>query len=171
MKVILYMATSINGNITWGQSDSDWVDKADWKMFHKVVTDSKVMIMGSETYKQFADDFPQKGALNIVMTKKPSLLKKKIEGALFTDKSPGDLIKFLTKRGFRQAALIGGMKLNTSFVKNNLIDEIYVDIHPYLIGEGLRLFGTIKNYFKKLKLIEVIKLEHGLVLSHYKVVK
>ena len=29
MNVTLYMAISVNGNITKGKDDSDWVDKAD----------------------------------------------------------------------------------------------------------------------------------------------
>lgn len=169
MKVILYMATSVNGNITRGKSDSDWVDKADWEMFHKTITDAGVMIMGSETYKQFADDFPQKGALNVVVTSKKELLNKKINGALFTSNSPKELLGKLAKDGYKQVALIGGQTLNTSFINENLVDEIYVDIHPYLIGEGLRLFSEIKDYFKKLKLLDVTKLKNDLVLLHYKI--
>lgn len=169
MKVTLYMATSVNGNITRGKSDSDWVDKSDWEMFHKTITDAGVMIMGSETYKQFADDFPQKGALNVVVTSKKELLNKKVDGALFINDSPKEILKKLTKDGYKQATLIGGQTLNTSFIKENLVDEIYVDIHPYLIGDGLRLFSEIKDYFKKLKLLDVTKLKNDLVLLHYKI--
>lgn len=171
MKVILYMATSLNGNITRGKNDSSWVDKEDWKYFNKITSDSKVMIMGSETYKEFTDDFPQKQALNIVMTKKETLLKKKINGAVFTDKYPKEILKMIEKLGYKQACLIGGEKINTSFVKDNLIDEIYVDIHPLLVGKGLRLFGNIDKYFRKLKLLDIKKLDKGLVLLHYKVGK
>lgn len=163
------MATSVNGNITRGKNDSDWVDKADWEMFHKTITDARVMIMGSETYKQFADDFPQKGALNVVVTNKKALLNKNVDGALFTNLKPKELIQKLSKDGYKQAALIGGQTLNTSFIKEDLIDEVYVDVHPYLIGEGLRVFGDIKDYFKKLKLLGITKLKNDLVLLHYKV--
>jgi dihydrofolate reductase len=165
------MATSVNGNITRGKSDSDWVDSADWEMFHKTIKDSGVMIMGSETFKQFADDFPQKDALNVVVTNKKSLLNKKVDGALFTNLSPKKLLEKLSKDGFKQVALIGGEKLNTSFIKENLIDEIYVDIHPILIGNGLRIFGDLKDYFKNLKLLDITKLKNNLVLLHYKVFK
>jgi len=33
MKVILHMAISVNGYITRGEDDSDWVSKEDWKEF------------------------------------------------------------------------------------------------------------------------------------------
>jgi len=151
MKVILYMATSVNGNITRGKDDSDWVDKADWEYFNKITTDSKVIVMGSETYKQFADDFPQKQALNIVVTKQKKLLQQKIKGSMFTDKSPKEILKMIAKMGYKQACFIGGEKLNTSVIIENLVDELYVDIHPYLIGDGLRLFGKIDKMFRKLQ--------------------
>lgn len=171
MKVILYMATSVNGSITHGKSDSDWVDKADWEMFNKTITDAGVMIMGSETYKQFADDFPQKSTLNVVVTNKKELLDKKIDGALFTNLKPAELLNKLSNDGYKQAVLIGGQTLNTSFIEENLIDEIYIDVHPYLIGEGLKLFGSVEDYFKKLNLVDVTKLKNDLVLLHYNVVK
>jgi dihydrofolate reductase len=161
------MATSLNGNITFGGNSTDWVDKADWKYFYKITKDSKVIIMGSETFKQFADDFPQKQALNVVVTTKTELLNKKIDGAIFTDKSPKEIIKMLSNKGYKETCLIGGEKLNTSFIKDNLVDEIYVDIHPYIIGEGLRMFGSIDKMFKKLKLKDIKKLGKGLVLLHY----
>lgn len=171
MKVTLYMATSVNGNITTGDSDSDWVDKVDWKYFYKITKESKVMVMGSETYKQFENDFPQKQALNVVLTKKKNLINQKIEGAIFTDKTPKEVIKMIEKMGYKQICFIGGETLNTSIIKENLVDEIYVDVHPLLIGEGKKLFGGIKGLFKKLKLLEVKKLDKGLVLLKYKVIK
>lgn len=171
MKVILYMASSVNGCITSGASDSDWVDKVDWKYFYKITKESGVIAMGSETYKQFENDFPQKQALNIVLTKKKNLLNQKTDGAIFTDKNPVEVIKMVNKMGHKQICFIGGEALNTSILKENLVGEIYVDIHPFLIGEGKRLFGDIKGLFKKLKLLDIKKLDKGLVLLHYKVIK
>ncbi len=171
MKVVLYMATSVNGNITSGKEDSDWVDKNDWKYFNKVTKSSKVMVMGSGTFKQFADDFPQKQALNVVVTSKKELLDKQIKSAIFTNKSPKEVIKLVSSMGYKQMALIGGEKLTTSFLAENLINEIYIDVHPCLIGEGKRLFTNIPKMFRKLKLLGVNKLGSDLVLLHYKVIK
>lgn len=165
------MAISVNGSITQGKSNSDWVDKADWEYFNKTTKEAGVMVMGSETYKQFKDDFPQKQAFNVVLTKKKSLLNKKVEGAMFINMNVKDLLKHLGKMGYKQVCFIGGEKLNTSLFKEKLIDELYVDIHPYLIGDGLRIFGNISKMFKKLKLVDIKKLKNDLVLLHYKVIK
>ncbi len=171
MKVILYMATSVNGNITNGEENSDWVKKSDWEHFNKITSGSKVMVMGSVTYKQFEDDFPQKQALNIVVTNKPELLNLKIDGAIFTSKSPVEIVKMVSDMGFTQLALVGGEKLNSSFLKEDLIDEIYVDIHPLLIGKGKKLFGEIQGLFKQLKLVDVKEIGEDLILLHYRVLK
>lgn len=50
------MATSINGYITKGSDDSDWVSEIDWKEFDKLKRESGFMVMGSHTFEQFADD-------------------------------------------------------------------------------------------------------------------
>lgn len=171
MKVILYMAISVNGNITYGKSNSDWVDKADWEYFNKTTKEAGVMVMGSETYKQFKDDFPQKQAFNVVLTKKKSLLNKKVEGAMFTNMDLKGLLKNLEAKGYKSVCFIGGEKLNTTLFKEDLVDELYVDVHPYLIGDGLRIFGKISKMFKKLKLVDTKKLKNDLVLLHYKVIK
>lgn len=148
MKVILYMAISINGYITRGKDDSDWVSKEDWKEFDRLKRECGVMVMGKRTYQQFQDDFPQEGALNVVATHDKNLLGKKIENVFFTDKTPREIIDFADKKGFKQLMIIGGMGLNTSFVKENLMDEVWLSVHPILIGEGKTVvdrFDLFKN--------------------------
>src|SRR5689334_11805472 len=98
MKVILYMATSINGYITKGEDDSDWVSEVDWEEFNALKNESGIIVMGSRTYQQFEDDFPQEGALNVVMTHNPALLSKQVEGALFTDKTPSEVIQMAQEK-------------------------------------------------------------------------
>ena len=66
--------------------------------------------------------------------------------------------------------LIGGEKLNTSFFKENLIDEIWLSVHPLVIGEGKFVMDKLK-YFEKLKLLGVKKLKEDLVQLRYKVKK
>ena len=169
MKVICYMATSINGYITEGSDDSDWVSDLDWKVFDKLLRECKVVVMGARTFKLFEDDFPQEGALNIVMTHSKKLLGKEIPGAILTNKSPKEVVAMVKRKGYKQLMLIGGMALNTSFLKAGLINEIWLDVHPLLIGEGKTIFDKLK-LFKKLELIESKKLGYGQVLLKYKLI-
>ncbi len=167
MKVILYIATSINGLITRGKDDSDWVTETDWKQFSQLMKECGIMVMGRRTYEIFGDDFPCAGAINVVMTGNKKLLAQKTpENVIFTDKSPKQVIQMAEKKGFEKLMLIGGMTLNTSFLKENLVNEIWLSIHPLLIGEGLRIMDTF-DCFKKLTRLGVKKLDEGLVQIRY----
>jgi len=171
MKVILYMAISVNGLITKGKDDSDWVAETDWNEFDALMRDCGFMVMGRRTYEIFGDDFPCEGAINVVMTSKKKLLNKKTpDNAIFTDRTPKGIIKLAKEKGFKKIMLIGGEKLNTSFFKQNLIDEIWLSVHPLIIGDGKLVMDKIK-YFKKLRLLGIKKLKEDLVQVRYRVKK
>lgn len=162
------MAISINGYITYGNDNSSWVSEIDWKEFITLKRDSGFIVMGSHTYYQFADDFPQEEALNVVMTHDPSLLINSIENVLFTDKTPGEVVQMAKDKGCNQIMLIGGMSLNTSFLKENLINEIWLDVHPLLIGKGKTVFDQV-DLLKKITLLETKELGGGQFLTKYKI--
>jgi dihydrofolate reductase len=172
MKVIQYLATSINGHITIGEGGTDWVTSQTINDFDKLNNECGVVVMGKTTYESFGSDFPQKGCLNIVMTTDKELLGKQIEGAIFTDKSPKEVINLVEEQGFSKMFLIGGAKTNTSFLNDNLIDEIWINIHPLVIGHGKYLFEEIQEIPSiDLELLESEKFEGGQMLLKYKIKK
>lgn len=171
MKVILYMATSINGFITRGEDDTDWVSKTDWKEFDSLMRECGIVAMGRKTYESFGDDFPCEGAVNVVLTSKQELLTQKTsDNVVFTNKSPKEVIEMAEGRSFKKMMLIGGMTLNTAFLEDNLVDEIWLSVHPLLIGDGLRVMDKF-DCFRKLSRIGVKELDEGLVQIRYKVGK
>lgn len=170
MKVILYLATSVNGHITVGEDGTDWVTPQTIDGFNKLNKESGVIVMGKKTYESFGKDFPQPDCLNIVMTKDQNLLDKQIEGALFTNKSPKEVVNLSEEKGFKQLFVIGGATANTSFLEKNLIDEIWINIHPLIIGHGKYLFNEIESVsIKQLELYESSPFEGGQILLKYKV--
>ncbi|MCB9823959.1 dihydrofolate reductase family protein [Candidatus Nomurabacteria bacterium] len=50
MKITLYMATSIDGYITRGQNNSDWVSELDWDQFYSYIKANDAVIMGRKTH-------------------------------------------------------------------------------------------------------------------------
>lgn len=74
------------------------------------------------------------------------------------------------EQGFETIMVCGGGGLNTSFMKENLIDEIYLDIEPIIFGKGIKLFED-SNFEAKLKLLGVKKLSSNEIQLHYKVIK
>ena len=77
-----------------------------------------------------------------------------------------DLVKHL---GFKQALLVGGATLNSAFLKEKLIDEIVLNIEPYLLGKGIKTFEG--NFESELKLLDLKKLKSGIVQLEYQVKK
>ena len=172
MKVIQYLATSINGHVTVGDGGTDWVTSQTIEDFDKLNKECGVVVMGKTTYATFGSDFPQKDCLNIVMTTDKELLNKQIDGALFTDKGPKEVIKIGEVKGFSKLFLVGGTKTNTSFLQDNLIDEVWINIHPLIIGHGKYLFDELQDIsIKELELLELEKQENNQVLLKYKVKK
>lgn len=172
MKVILYLAISVNGHITVGEDGTDWVTPQTINDFGKLNKECGIVVMGKRTFEMFGSDFPQKDCLNVVMTKDANLLQKQMEGALFTDKSPKEIVELAIEKGFNQLFLVGGTQTNTEFLKDNLIDEVWININPIIIGRGKYLFNEVDNLdIKKLELYESKPFDGGQFLLRYKVIR
>lgn len=172
MKLIQYLATSINGHITVDEDGTDWVTPKTIEDFGKLNLECGVVVMGKRTFEMFGNDFPQPGCLNIVMTKEPVLLKKQMDGALFTDKNPEEIVKIAEEKGFKQLFVVGGTQTNTAFLRANLIDEVWINIHPIIIGHGKYLFDEVPEIsIKNLELYESKPFDGGQMLLKYKLKK
>ena len=169
MKVVLYMATTIDGFVAKKNGDSDWVSPSDTPIFEEKIKEAGCIVMGRRTYEVSGSDFPYKGALNIVMTSNGNL-KSNDPNVLFLNKHPKDVIEVVKKKGFQTLLIIGGGNLNGSFLKEGLIDEIYIDIHPLVLGSGIKLFEKCEVDVK-LKLLDIKPLKNDLILLRYKVLK
>jgi len=82
------------------------------------------------------------------------------------------LIKNLGKRKIKTILLEGGGTINWEFIKNNMVNEFFITITPFILGgtESISLvqgegFEKIKNSLR-LRLIRVKRLENDLLL-HY----
>lgn len=76
----------------------------------------------------------------------------------------------LEEKGFSETFLAGGGNVNSSFIKDGLIDEIYLDVEPIVFGKGIKLFSE-EDFEYELELLEVNKLNENTVQLHYKVKK
>ncbi|HJZ65615.1 MAG TPA: dihydrofolate reductase family protein [Candidatus Acidoferrum sp.] len=60
----------------------------------------------------------------------------------FTSESPSTIISELRKKPGKHIWLMGGGILIRDFLKEDLVDEIYLGVLPTLIGEGIPLFPS-----------------------------
>lgn len=173
MKISLIIVKSLDGFTTQG-SDSNiynWTSKQDTEFFFKKIEQAKLIIMSSHTYgvvRHFIKH--KKGRTRVVMTRTPEKFKdEEVPGFLeFTNESPLEIVKKYEALGKKTAIHVGGTKITTMFLKENLIDEIYVTIEPMLFGDGGHVLSQRLDV--KLELLSVKKLnKRGTLLLRYKV--
>lgn len=169
MKLILLMAMTLDGKIAKHANQfADWTSRADKKIFVAETKKAGVIVMGETTYNTIGRPLP--GRLNLVLSLEPEK-RENIPGSLeFIKATPKEIVTLLEKRGFETAILGGGATVNGSFLKENLIDEIWLTIEPKIFGDGLPLFnGADVNI--NLELLSIEKLDENVLQVRYKIVK
>lgn len=168
MKITLYMGMTLNGIIAKENDEAPWSQEI-WKSYYKITKKFKAIILGRRTYDIMKplNEFEKIGnPFTLVLSNKSQIKEKNI----ISIKSPHEAIKILKEKGMKEALLCGGSKVNSSFMKENLIDEIILDIEPMLFGRGIPLLQG-DNFEKKLELIKIKKLSKDTIQVHYKVKK
>ena len=172
MKTILYMAMTVNGKIAGADDDTRWTSQEDWDGFRAMCRKVGNAIIGKRTYDMVTKEGTQLGdILTVVLTHDSALLLKKSPHTIFTDKPLKDVLTMLGEKGFKEALVAGGGILNAAFLKEWLIDEVYIDIEPLILGRGIPLFADA-DVSPRLKLLDVKSLSNRQTVQlHYKVIK
>src|SRR5437879_13697693 len=63
-------------------------------------------------------------------------------GVTFINESPKTFVENLHKQPGKNIWLMGGGELARDFLKDDLVDELYLGIVPVLLGEGIPLFPS-----------------------------
>ena len=163
------MAISIDGFIAKKDGDSDWVSPVDSANFEQKIKEKGCIIVGRRTFDRYQGDlYPVKDVTNIVVTSNSSL-KSEQDNVVYAQ-TPKEAIKLAQGRGHDKALLIGGGTTNGLFLKEGLIDEVFLSVHPLILGNGIKLFEGIETDLK-LRFIDQKELGEGLAQLHYRVVK
>ena len=168
MQVILYMATSVNGYIAKENNETPWSDE-EWQSFSKFVKEIKNIVIGKNTYDimEESDEFSKIGnPFTVIISKKDFAHNSNFAIA----KSQKEALKILKEKNFAKALVAGGGMLNSSFMKEKLIDDIYLDVEPLIFGKGIKLFSD-NNFDAKLELIGTKRLSKNTIQLHYKILK
>ena len=171
MKLILYMGITPNGYIAKPDGKSEWTSEEDLNGFHEQSKKAGNIIMGKNTYNYVLQQgfFPFPDALNVVVSHE-KIENKWGDKVLILNQSPKEVLKTLKEKGFELAFLAGGGQLNVSFMKDGLVDEIYLDVEPLLFGKGIKLFAD-QDFEFELELLDFKKLNKNTIQLHYKILK
>lgn len=166
MKTIIYCAVTLNGKIAKSQNDPlDWTTKEDKKLFAVETKKAGVVVMGHNTFRSIGR--PLKDRLNVVLASKDES-RENLPGLLeYTCQTPKQVLETLESRSFKKVFVIGGSVINTLFLKENLIDEVWITLAPRIFGHGISLV-TDEKLEKKLSLLSVRKLKEDFLLLKYK---
>jgi dihydrofolate reductase len=173
MKVILVFVSTLDGKVTkWGNPKvSLWSSENDQEYFRKIWNDSKLIIAGSTTYNAERIK-PSLNRLLVIMTHEPSGYKEsEVTGQIeFSDESPAKLISRFEESGYKQMLVVGGPHIATSFLREHLIDELWLTIEPLIFGRGGN-FVTDEMLDIRLKLISCVRVnEQGTLITKYAVI-
>jgi len=152
-KIILYIATSLDGYIARENGSVDWLDKYMNTGFNygynELLKQIDFVIVGNVTQKQYPNKYD--GKTCYVFSSTP---RNNDENLIYVS---GDVKKFIEKTNPKgNIWLVGGADLVYQFIKYDLIDEYIITIVPEEIGSGILLFKE-SDYIARLNKVETKK--------------
>ena len=174
MNIIMVFVSTLDGKVTrWGYPVvKAWTSKEDQHYFSNLMRNASLVVMGSNTYK--VDPIkPVKNRLMVIMTKNPAQFVNQTipDQLVFSDEAPKALTMRLEKEGYDKMFMVGGPALATSFLKEKLIDEIWITLEPKIFGTGGN-FAQGEKMDISLQLLSIEKINlRGTLLMKYRVKK
>ncbi len=165
-------AISEDGFLTKGDNPdvSKWTSKEDKEFFSKIRSEHSLYVLGRKTYDSVGIK-PEPGIMRIVMTRHPEKYNGlSVEGQIeFTNMSPQEIIaKYQAHHD--ACLLLGGGEIYEEFLKQNLVNEIYLTVEPVKHGSGTPLLVSGEKLSKFLgntePTVEVLN-SAGTELLHY----
>ena len=149
-KIILYIATSLDGFIAENDGGLNWLEnfphiEGEDYGYADLMQQTDTTLMGSGTYKiieDFKGPFPYPDTKNYVFTSRDLKSPHPIS---FIQDDAATFVADLKHQPGKTIWLIGGGKLNATLANAGLIDEIILTQIPVFLGEGIPVFGALKK--------------------------
>ncbi len=166
-KIVLYIATSIDGYIADQEGSVDWLEKyneenVDYGYF-KFYDQIDSVILGRSTYEQVLGfgDWPYSDKTTYLLTNQmfeDSELIKKVA-------TVESCMAMLEEAGHECTWLVGGAVTFKSFLDEGVVDELIITIMPETLGAGTPLYLSTKtaNNYK----LHSVKEYNEVVQLHY----
>jgi dihydrofolate reductase len=144
-KIIYAVASSLDGYIARPDGSLDFLHlrPSNYSMgpFFKTID---LGLMGRKTYeagvRMSGGKFESHGLRCYIFSR--SLPEGECNGAVFVREEPKRFVEELRKKKGKDVWLMGGGELTREFLKEDLVDELYLGMVPVLVGEGIPLFAA-----------------------------
>ncbi|WP_051237934.1 dihydrofolate reductase family protein [Lacticigenium naphthae] len=143
-KLLLFIASSVDGFIATEDESLEWLFEVEgegdngYAEFYATVD---TLVMGRKTYdwimNQDLEEFPYKNKDCFVFTHS---FTEHTADVTFIRDDPTSFIDALKKQAGKNIWLVGGGQLFSSFLQENLVDELIITVAPVLLGKGIPLF-------------------------------
>jgi dihydrofolate reductase len=174
-KIVLYIATSLDGFIARLNDDITWleafqVEDEDYG-YGEFMDTVGTVIMGSRTYLQSLEHPERllKGIKTYVLGH--NLPQKGIgDNVEFYSGSLVELVKRIRTESKKDGYVVGGGQVVSSFISQGLLDELRIFVVPILLKQGISLYAGLTGEVK-LRLEQAIPYKTGIVELRYSLVK
>lgn len=170
-KIILSVAITLDGFIEGPKGEYDWCFTDQDYGMKKFMKGIDAIFYGRKCYEMMMG-FDHGGPNPYAKMKHyvfSNSLKKPYEG---TELISGDFVtqvKNLQRQSGKDIWLFGGAEITTTFIHNDLVDEVMLAVHPILLGAGKLLFNNTENR-KHFKLVSSKEYSSGLVMLNYEAI-
>lgn len=172
-KVILGLAITLDGFIEGPNGEFDWCftdqDYGLTEFYERI----DAVFFGRKSYEVAQ---PYAGDSGELVPGRPDIreyifsrtLTSVKEGAVLISENSSAEVRKIKEQPGKDIWLYGGASLTSSLMKDNLVDELWMSVHPILLGSGKRLFPE-QDRRTPLILLESKTYETGLVSVRYRI--
>lgn len=174
-KLILGLAITLDGYIEGPNGEYDWCFTDQDYGLNEFFTRIDAIFIGRKSYQvaqlhadnNHGETIPGMPLLTEYVFSK-TLKSVKAGAVLISENSIAEARKIKEQSG-KDIWLYGGATLTDALMKADLVDELWLSVHPILLGNGKHLFHNQNS--SKLRLLESKTYETGLVSLRYHIVQ
>ncbi|NQY42687.1 MAG: dihydrofolate reductase [Legionellales bacterium] len=169
MKIILYIATSLDGFIADENGEVDWLPQPDKNSldlfgYNSLLNQISTIVMGRKSYQQiigFGEWAWEDKQTYVFSANNLEIVDPSIQ--IFQGKPKEFVEKIIENKENQSIWLLGGARLVESFAAENLIDEVLLTIIPSKIKSGIKLHLPYENF----RIIDSVDISDGIIQKKY----
>lgn len=148
----VFIATSLDGYIADKNGNIDWLHtlpnpENDDMGYVDFLKNIDALVMGRKTFEtvcSFDIDWPYEKPVFVLSSTLKEIPESHAGKAILVKGILSDILKKIQANGFNRLYIDGGTTIR-NFLKEDLIDEMFITTIPILLGGGISLFDELPN--------------------------
>jgi len=144
-KVILNLAMSLDGYIEGPNGEYDWCFTDQDYGMTEFLGNSDAIFLGRKSYELLMSAGPEMFAALKMYVFSNTLTQVEGNSEIITEADFKQRVDEIRNQPGANIWLFGGAELVSAFITRNLINELFISVHPTILGAGKPLFIDIKE--------------------------